>query len=268
LLVAPLLAVLALLVVYPLVKLVQMSLEQGGLRTYGAYFQNAGNLRVLRTTFQDSAEVTAVALIVGSLLAWSLRLARSRLTRTLLWTAVLVPFLMGTVVKNYALTIVLGRHGVLNDALVGLHIVRQPLELLYTEKAVVAGMLYAMLPYAVLPMYVAFLTLEPDLVVAAQSLGASRVRAICTIVLPLALPSFLATAILVFVISIGFYVTPVILGGATSPFAATFIQNAMFQFFDLPGAATSAVVLVAAGALAVLLGVAVVGPERLRRAVG
>ena len=129
-------------------------------------------------------------------------------------------------------------------------------------------MVYQLLPWATIPLFAFFSYIDRDLLTAAQGLGASRIRALRTILFPLALPGIFATAIIVYVISIGFYVTPVILGGFTSAFSATLIQMNIFQFYDLVGAAITALTLLVGGLLLIGIGLLIVGRERLRRALG
>jgi ABC-type spermidine/putrescine transport system permease subunit I len=129
------------------------------------------------------------------------------------------------------------------------------------------GMLYQLLLYAVLPLYVTFLSIDTDLVLAAESLGAQRGRALASVVIPLAIPGLLATSIIVYVIALGFFLTPVILGGATSPFTASLIAQDIFQFYDISGASVSAVILLVAALVVVGGGYRLVGKERLRRAI-
>jgi putative spermidine/putrescine transport system permease protein len=255
-------------VTYPFVQLVETGLgPPGGSRNISDFFSNSANLTVLRITFVDSAIVTVIAVCAGALIAWSLRTTRNRLMRFLLLSAVFVPIWMGTIIKLYAFTVLLERLGVVNTALQRLHLISTPLTLLYTQSAVVIGMVYQMLPYSVLPLYVAFLTIDLDLIGAAESLGASRARALWSIVVPLAIPGILATVTIVYVISLGFYLTPVILGGATSPFMSSVISQDLFQFADMISASVGAIALLI-GALAVVsLSYLVVGKERLRRAI-
>jgi putative spermidine/putrescine transport system permease protein len=247
LLAAPLLVALALFVVYPLVRLVVASLgSPEGIRIYTEFFRSRANVRALSLTFAYSAVVTVLALIIGAALAWPLRVTHSRMVRLLFWTAVLVPGWMGVVIKNYAFLIILGKNGVLNTTLQALHLTDRPLDILYTPTAVVIGMLYTMLPYAVLPLYVTFLTIDTSLIAAAENLGASWLQAMMSIALPLARVGLLATGVLVFVIALGFYVTPVALGGARATFVATLIQDDLFFRFDDAGAATLGTILVVA----------------------
>jgi mannopine transport system permease protein len=263
----PLVLVMASLVFFPLAKLMLDSITRGdGFGNYSAFFASPAAVRALRVTFIDSAIVTVLALLLGSVLAWNLRVQRSTLVRAMLWAITLMPFWMGVVVKNYALTIILQRRGIVNELLQLLPFVNDPIPLLYTQGAVIVGILYSLLPYAVLSLYVTFSTIDTDLVLAAEGLGAARYRALTSVVLPLAAPGLLATGAIIFVLSIGFYVTPILLGGAQSPFVASLIQRQIFSMFNYPAAAASGTILVVTAF--VILGVifAIVGRERLRRA--
>jgi putative spermidine/putrescine transport system permease protein len=198
-------------------------------------------------------------------MAWYLRSVRSGALRALLWVAVLAPFWMGTVVKNYALALLLGREGLINDVLAAVGLGRA--DLLYTTGAVIAGIAYTMVPYAVFALYGVFTSIDELLLSAARSMGATRAYALRTVMLPLALPGLVASGALVFAISVGFYVTPVLLGGGKTPFMASVIQDNILTYFNFPLASTVSVILLVV-ALAVL-GVALklVGRERLVRAV-
>jgi putative spermidine/putrescine transport system permease protein len=182
-----------------------------------------------------------------------------------LWLAVLAPFWMGTVVKNYAIVILLSGEGPLDKLLelVGL----SPVSLLYTSTAVAIGMVYTMVPYAAFSLYGVFLSIDETLLDAAQGLGASRARAITSVMLPLAVPGIVASGALVFAISLGFYVTPVLLGGAQAPFMESLIQDYVFTFFDYPTASAASVILLVVALVTLGLALALVGRRRLRRAV-
>jgi ABC-type spermidine/putrescine transport system permease subunit I len=267
-LVAPFLVMLALYVVYPFVTLVRAAVAPpGGLRNLEVFFANRANLNIIVVTFRDAVIVTAIVFAFGSLLAWALRSSTSIVMRGILLMAIFMPLWMGSVVKIYAISVLLGREGIINTVLASLGLIDHPLPLLYTQAAVIAGMVYQLLPYGVLPMYVAFSTIDADLVLAAESLGASRVRALANVVLPLAIPGILAALVINFVLALGFYLTPVLLGGATQPFTASLIQEDLFTYFDIPGAAIGGLVLLAVGAVAIVLGYLLVGKERLRRAI-
>lgn len=266
LLVVPLLVVLLGFVAYPLVKLTIDSLTSGrGIGNYEAVFQSAAGRRALITTVLASVLVSALAVVLGGVLAWHIHTSRHRAVRALLWLAVLAPFWMGTVVKNYAIVILLSGEGPLDKLLelVGL----SPVSLLYTSTAVAIGMVYTMVPYAAFSLYGVFLSIDETLLDAARGLGASKARAITSVMLPLAMPGIVASGALVFAISLGFYVTPVLLGGAQVPFMASLIQDYVFTFFDYPTASAASVILLVVALLTLGIALALVGRRRLQRAV-
>jgi putative spermidine/putrescine transport system permease protein len=266
LLVVPLLAVLVGFVGYPLVKLTVDSLSTGeGIGNYEAVLQSVAGRRALITTVVASVLVSAVAVALGGLLAWHIRVAKHRAVKVVLWLAVLAPFWMGTVVKNYAIVILLSGEGPLDKLLELVDL--SPPSLLYTSTAVAIGMVYTMVPYAAFSLYGVFLSIDETLLDAARGLGASRARAIASVMLPLAMPGIVASGALVFAISLGFYVTPVLLGGAQAPFMASLIQDYVFTFFDYPTAAAASVILLVVALATLGLAFALVGRRRLRKAV-
>src|ERR1051326_1353272 len=268
LLATPFLLMLIFYVIYPFIRLVQTATgEPDGWNNIREFFSNQANVIVVQITFRDALIVTLINVVAGGLMAWALRSTRSRLMRFALLSSIFVPFWMGSVVKIYAFTALLGRAGVINTLLVNLHLTQQPLHLLFTQPAVVAGMVYQMLPLAVLPMYVAFSSIDTDLIIAAEGLGASRARGILDVVLPLAVPGIFATLVINFVLALGFYLTPVLLGGLTSPFTATLIQQDLFAYSDFADASIGGLMLLLGGIAAVTLGYFLVGKERLRRAI-
>jgi putative spermidine/putrescine transport system permease protein len=216
-------------------------------------------------TLVASLITTLVTVGIGTILAWTLRTARSTAARVVLWLSVLIPVWMGVIVKNYAFLVILGRQGIVNTVLVKFGILDEPARILYTPTAVVIGMVYTMMPYAVLPMFANLQTVPTELPVAAESLGATRSRAIRTVVLPLAVPGLLATGVIVFVLSLGFYLTPVILGGTQGTFVAVLVQGDIFTRFDYPGAATSGTILVLVATIILSLSFLAFGGERLKR---
>ncbi len=265
----PLLLVVVLLVLDPFMQLIAVAMPDGlSLQSFRDYFDNAARLRALIVTFRDSAAVAVLAVIMGFVLAWTLLTSKSGLLKALIWIAVALPLLMGTVVKNYALLLILARRGLLNNLLIDMGLIDLPLKLLYTEAAVVVGILYTMLPYAVIPIFTSLMALDFDMVRAAESMGASRFTAIRTVVIPFIWPGVVASAMLIFVISIGFYIVPVVLGGATSPFIATLIQNDMVQFFDMKSAAVAALLLILLSMAAVVLTIATVGVDQVNKSTG
>lgn len=268
LLLAPALALLLLFFVVPILRIFWVALTEPtlGFERYGEFFGSPAARRSLLTTLRVSAVVTVLATLVGLVIAWELRTTTQRWKRAALWLATLFPLWTSVVVRNYAFTILLQRKGILNTALVSTGIIDEPLSILYTDAAVVLGMLYTMLPYAILPIYASLVNLDTSLVSAAESLGASRPRAVIDIVLPLIAPSVFAAAAITFVVSVGFYITPILLGGPDSPFLATFIDQQLFSLYNFPGAAATASILFLTAAIVVGAAWRIVGFEQLRRA--
>jgi ABC-type spermidine/putrescine transport system permease subunit I len=123
-----------------------------------------------------------------------------------------------------------------------------------------------LLPLATLPLYASFGRIDDDLVLAAESLGASRIRALVSIVFALALPGFLASGALVFVVGMGFYITPTVLGSATQPFIGSRIADQVGSEFDVPSAAAGSSILLLIALVTLAAVVLLIGPRRLRRA--
>jgi putative spermidine/putrescine transport system permease protein len=267
LLALPILLLSGLLLAFPIETLGDAAFSPGGLHNIVSYWRSPLNTTVLKTTFRDSAIDTVITIALGGFLAWRLRATSSRLVRLACLAAIFVPFWMSSVIKIYALSLILGRTGVINRALTSTHIVSSPIHMLYTEYAVIVGLVYQLLPFAALPLYVSFLAIDLNLIRAAEGLGASRRRAIWTVVLPLSLPGIMASFTVVFILAIGFYLTPVLLGGGTSPFTASLIASSLYTVYDPQDAALSSLALLSGGALVLLIGYVVVGRERLRRAI-
>jgi ABC-type spermidine/putrescine transport system permease subunit I len=268
-LIGPLLIMGVLFLIYPIIRLIIVAFgPPSGAGNFSAYFHETVNLTVLRVTFTDSAIVAILSVTLAAVVAWHVHATRTRSVRLLLIGALFVPFWMGSVVKLYAFTILLERLGLVNRTLLDLHLISSPLSLIYNQFAVIIGMVYQLLPYAVLPLLVVFRSIDEDLLRAAQGLGASRIRAIRSVVIPLGMPGILASATIVYVVGIGFFLTPVLLGGATSPFSASFMYDDIFSYYDFTSATVSALVLVAGAAVILLLASRLVGRDQLRRVLG
>ncbi len=240
---APSLVLVAVLVIYPLGLMISGALSADGRHVLQLLTTDSVERQALLRTCWVSLVVAVAATGLGSVFAWSMSTARSRLWQVLLWVSVLAPFWMSVVVKNYAFVIILGRGGPLSELLSAVGLLADDESLLYSSVAVCVGMLYAMLPYAVLPMYAALSSIDMTLLQAAQVAGASRIRAIMDVVVPLAARAGLSTLTLVFVINLGFYVTPVILGGPGKPFLATLAGSEIFETYNLDAAKALATTL-------------------------
>jgi spermidine/putrescine transport system permease protein len=175
--------------------------------------------------------------------------------KVLLLVLVMLPFWTSWVIRTYAWMMILGDDGVLNGVLAGVGIVEEPIAILNTDFAVVLGMTYGFLPFAILPLYVSIDRLDPALVAAARDLYADGRSAFLKVTLPLTMPGIIAAALLTFIPSIGDFVTPDLLGGAQTITIAKVIQMLFMTSRDWPfGAALSFLLILGtiAGTLAFL----------------
>jgi ABC-type spermidine/putrescine transport system permease subunit I len=265
----PLIAMVGLFLLFPLIKVVTLAMgPPRGAGNFLSFFDLTVNLDVLRVTFVDSAIVAVISVALGGVIAWVMSSTTRSFVRVGLIAAIFIPFWMGSVVKLYAFTVLLERLGIVNRLLLDLHLINAPLGLIYNQPAVIVGMVYQLLPYSVLPLYVVFRSIDADLLKAAEGLGASRARAVRSVVLPLGLPGVLASLTIVYVIGLGFFLTPVLLGGATSPFSASFMYEDIFMFFNFTSAAVSAVVLLVGALLVLMIASRFVGRDQLRKVLG
>lgn len=214
LLVLPLVAFLGAVFVYPLGSIIARSVTdpEPGLGNYASFFDSPVYLDVLVNTFTTAGLVTAVTLVLGFPYAYLMTLAKP-FWRTVLLIMVLVPFWTSLLVRTFAWVLILRDTGAVNDGLIGAGITDEPVPLLRNLAGVLIGMVQVMLPFAVLPMFATMRGIDRRLLQAAEGLGARPISAFWRIYAPLTAPGVAASALLVFVSSLGFYVTPALLGG-------------------------------------------------------
>lgn len=190
-------------------------------------------VNVLLTSLVIAGITTLLALLIGYPAAWAIaRLPRR--WRLVVLVLVVLPFWTNFLVRTYAWIVLLNSEGPINGALMGLGLVAQPLSLLYTQGAVVAGLLYAYLPLMILPLYVAIDRLDPELREAARDLGASPARTFLTVTLPMTLPGALTGCIFVFVPSLGNFVIPELLGGGKMIMVGNLIRDQFLETRNWP----------------------------------
>ncbi|HQR15537.1 MAG TPA: ABC transporter permease [Nitrospira sp.] len=186
---------------------------------------------------------TAICFLLGFPLAYVIARSPARWQPVLL-LLVMLPFWTNFLVRTYAWMILLRHDGLANHLLLALGLITEPLELLYTPTAVVIGLVYGYLPFMVLPLYVAVERLDPVLVEAAWDLYASRWAVLTRVVVPLTMPGIVGGCILVFIPSIGSFITPDLLGGARSMMIGNLIQHEYLVVRDWPlGSAVSFVLM-------------------------
>jgi putative spermidine/putrescine transport system permease protein len=246
LLLVPAVLVLAVLFAYPLLGIVYRSVYKAGytLDMYRQIFRVPVYLQVLLATFKVSALVTIVCLALGYPLAYMLATRRPR-TAQLLIIIVVLPFFTSIIVRTYAWMVLLGRNGMVNQYLMVLGLTDKPLLLLYNQAGVVIGMSYVLLPYMVLTVYSVMRSIDPGLVRAAHSLGASRLQAFRRVFLPLSLPGIAGGTLLVFILSLGFFITPALMGGPGDMMIAMLIEREVEITLNWSFASALAVILLA-----------------------
>lgn len=186
---------------------------------------------------------TALCLCLGFPLAYYI--ARLPRRQQGVWLMlVMIPFWTNFLVRTYAWMFILRTEGVVNRLLIGTGLIDEPIELLYSDGAVLLGLVYGYLPFMVLPLYAAVERLDPVLVEAAWDLYASRWAVFWRVVLPLAKPGVIAGCLLVFIPSLGAFITPDLLGGARSMMVGNLIQHEYLVVRDWPlGSALSFVLM-------------------------
>jgi spermidine/putrescine transport system permease protein len=187
---------------------------------------------------------TLLCLALGYPFAWY----TARMTpkwRTSVLVLLMIPFWTNSLVRTYAMRMVLGTQGILNKALLSLGLIHTPLKMMYTDYAVVAGLFYLMLPFMVLPLYATIEKLDFQLVEAARDLGAGAVNAFTKVIFPLTLPGIMAGCIMVFVPTMGLFYVASLLGGARQLLVGNLIQQQFLNARNWPlGSATSIVLII------------------------
>ncbi|MEJ0068572.1 MAG: ABC transporter permease [Pseudomonadota bacterium] len=229
--VVPAVALVGVFYLYPLATVLTASVTEprAGLANYQLLLDSAPIHRIVATTLRICAITTALSLLLGYVVAYALVQARPRAQRWI-FLGVVLPLWISVLVRAFAWVTLLRREGVVNNVLMQTGIIEEPLPLLWNELAICIGMVHAMLPYAILPLYANMRDIDRRLVAAARGLGATRGQAFRRVFLPLSLPGIVGAGVLVFIFSLGFFVTPAILGGGKTLMVAEYIRA---QIVDL-----------------------------------
>jgi spermidine/putrescine transport system permease protein len=187
---------------------------------------------------------TLICLVIGYPVAYFIARRRSPRVRMLLLFLVLLPFWTNFLVRTYALITILQREGLLNSLLLRLGAIAEPLQFMFTEGAVLLGLVYGYLPFMILPIYASVERLDMRYVEAALDLGANDWRAFWRVIFPLTLPGVVAGSMLVFIPSIGAFVTPDLMGGTRGLMIGNLVQSQFSGRGNMPlGSAISVVLL-------------------------
>ncbi|MBH5396240.1 ABC transporter permease [Bradyrhizobium sp. CNPSo 4010] len=215
LLASPLLVYMAVVYAMPVVAMLLRSLNDPSwsLDHYAALAGDAVFLKVFWITLGTSLAVTFGCVVLAYPVA--LALSRARSTAPLILMVILLPFWTSVLVRSYAWMVLLGRHGVINEALLALGLIDQPLKLLNTTMATQIAMIHILLPYMILPIANALRQIDPSLPRAAWGLGATPWGTFRQVIFPLSMPGVAAGMLLVFVLALGFYITPAMVGSSS-----------------------------------------------------
>jgi len=241
LLVPPLLWIGGLLVV-PQLRMLELSFRRklplsqvGGpadlytLENYLRFAENPLYWKVFLKTVGSAVLITLVAFLIAFPIAYFLAKVAHGTWGTRLFLVIVVPFWVNEIVRTFAWLLILSEQGVLNQVLVAVGLVRTPVSYLYTEGAVILGMAYAYMLFMLFPLYASLENLDYALVEAAQDLGAGWVQVLRHVVLPHCVPGAVAGSIMVFMLAVGTYVVPAMLGGKG---AIWFVQLIYARFYD------------------------------------
>ncbi|MCI0999329.1 ABC transporter permease [Ochrobactrum soli] len=241
LLVLPLLFLLVVGFMYPISRLIALSFSDDAI-SYGRIVERSLYLDVLASTVGVAVAVTAIGCVLGFPVALVMTRA-GQVARIIAAICVFIPLWTSVLVRSYAWIVLLQRNGIVNGVLSALGLTEQPLKLLYTQGAVTLAMAHVLMPFVVLPIYAALKAIPKDLDRAALNLGASPWKAFFVVTFPLCLPGIFAGATLCFVLALGFYITPALVGGPDSMLMATLIGQETTVTLDWPFAAALSTVL-------------------------
>ena len=232
--------------IYPLTRMLLMSLFDPGftLEHYFHFLREPVYFWVLIETFKMAASATVITFLLGYPVAYLLASAPPRVSSLLMITVVL-PFLTAILVRTYAWMVILGRNGVVNQILLQLGVIASPLKLMHNLIGVYVGMVQILLPFMILPLYSVMSGINEDYLKAAENLGASPVRVFLYVFFPLSLPGVGGGCLLVFIIGLGFYITPALLGGISDVMISMLIESQVNSLLNWGFASALAVILLA-----------------------
>lgn len=213
-----------------------------GLQNYAALVGSASYGRVFFNTFFVSALVTLVTAMIAFPISWALAIMPSRWAGAL-FAIILLSMWTNLLARTYAWMVLLQQTGLINRMLIGIGLIDRPIALTNNLVGVTIGMVYIMLPFMILPLYGVIRKIDPAILQAAALCGATRMQALVRVLLPLSAPGIASGALMVFVMSLGYYVTPALLGGTANMMLAEFIVQQVQSLLNWGMGAAAAFVL-------------------------
>jgi ABC-type spermidine/putrescine transport system permease subunit I len=216
---------LAVFLIVPLAELISKSFldPRGALVFYQRIVAVPSYAEILLRTLAFSAVTAVICLFLGYIVAYKLTKS-GPIGRAVILICVLLPFWTNLLVRSYGWIVLLNPRGIINNALLYLGLIKSPLEMIYNEQGVLIGLTQIMLPYMILPLYAIMTRMDPRVTQASRSLGASPIYTFVKVYFPLTSPGVMAGLLLVFTLSLGFFVIPALLGGAKGTMFAQLIE--------------------------------------------
>lgn len=246
LLLVPGIVLLAVFLVMPLLSIFLPTIftdEGFTLSSYIEFFQDPLNVKIFIRTLKVALITTIICVFLAVPAAYYMSRCKKSV-KGILMTISIFPLLTNSVIRSFAWITILGRNGIINQILTGLGIVSEPIQMLYTEFAIVVGSVYLFLPLMLTTLAGVMDTIENDMMEAAESLGANRLVAFLKVILPLSLPGIIVGSTLVFTGTLSAYTTPQLLGGNTNTVMATFIYEKSMSLGDWQGTSVIAVIMI------------------------
>ncbi|MCY7770224.1 ABC transporter permease [Bacillus haynesii] len=254
-LLVPVLLFLGVFLVLPLVLLLFLSfrdvdammntLETYSFSQYVEVFSTDIYLKTIGITLWTALKTTVLCLVMAYPAAYLLVKAPTGRLRALFYILLVSPLLTSVVIRTFSWIVLLSQNGIVNEVLISMKVIEKPLPLLWNMNAVIIAYVQVMLPFAVLPLTGSLSEMKPDLKFASMSLGAGRLRTFFFVTLPMTVPGLLTGAMIVFSLSAGSYITPLLVGGRMQPLLPLSIYQQVMQVFHLPLAAAMAITLLA-----------------------
>ena len=247
LLLAPTLVLLLLVFLMPILWFLVASLAELGSpaeiweEAEAVLFSGAVGGAILNTNW-IAGIVTLLVLIIGYPMSYALSRAKG-LVFTAILLCIVLPYFTSTIVRTYAWMVLLGRNGLINQVLLGLGLVQEPLQLMYNRTGVIIGMTYVLLPYMVLTLFAAMKAVDARLLQAAEGMGASPATVFFRVFMPLTMHGVIAGVLITFILAIGFFITPALMGGTGDIMIAMLIEREVELTYNWPTAALMTIVL-------------------------
>ncbi len=216
------------------------------------------NAKILIQSLYYSFGTSLGCLILGYPFAWFLSQA-SKKRQTILLMALIVPFWTSSLIRTYALVILMKANGLINSVFIALGLIQEPLSILYTDTAVFIGLIYSLLPFMILPIYGVLEKMDRSLIEAAKDLGASDFCTFVRVVLPLSLPGIFAGIVMVFLPAMGLFYIPDLLGGSKTMMMGNFIKNQFLTAGNWPFGSAASVFLMLIMAVMMLVYLPIAG---------